>query len=220
MRAADAGTSLSMLDWPSDPGTTPTRSRLAASSKAETDMMWEQIFFQGWEPLARTAIGTSATYLALVVLLRIAGQRTLAKWYAFDLIVTVALGSTFANGVLSKDVSIAQSVLGFMILVGLQFVIAWTVVRWSPMRLIVNPAPTLVLHHGQFVGDAMRSQRVAEADVRAAVRRQGIAELESVGAVILEADGTFSVIKDLAGRASALADIPELGGSNTSNEEP
>src|SRR3954470_22026221 len=69
--------------------------------------MLEQMFFQGWEPLLRTAIGTTATYLALVVLLRVAGQRTLAKWYAFDLIVTVALGSTFANGVLSKDVTIA-----------------------------------------------------------------------------------------------------------------
>jgi len=181
--------------------------------------MSEQIFFQGWEPLLRTAIGTTATYLALVVLLRVAGQRTLAKWYAFDLIVTVALGSTFANGVLSEDVTIAQSVVGFIVLIGLQFIIAWIVVRWSPMRTIVNPAPTLVLHLGRFMNDAMKSQRVAEADVRAAVRRQGLADLESVGAVILEADGTFSVIKDLGRSVSALADIPELGGSNSENQE-
>jgi uncharacterized membrane protein YcaP (DUF421 family) len=93
----------------------------------------QHIFFQGWEPLLRTALGTTATYIALIVLLRIAGQRTLAKWYAFDLIVTVALGSTFANGVLSKDVSVAQSVIGFVILIGLQFAIAWTVIHWSPM---------------------------------------------------------------------------------------
>jgi uncharacterized membrane protein YcaP (DUF421 family) len=147
-------------------------------------------------------------------------QRTLAKWYAFDLIVTVALGSTFANGILAKDVSIAQSIVAFLMLVGLQFAIAWTVVHWSPMRLVVNPAPTLLLDRGQFVHDAMRRQRVAEADVRAAVRRQGIADLASVGEVVLEADGTFSVIKDLASRASALADVPELGGSNSENEEP
>jgi uncharacterized membrane protein YcaP (DUF421 family) len=171
----------------------------------------QQIFFQGWEPLSRTALGTSATYLALIVLLRIAGQRTLAKWYAFDLIVTVALGSTFANGVLSKDVSVAQSVLGFIILVGLQFAIAWTVVHWSPMRIIVNPRPTLVLHDGRFQDSAMRSQRVSEADVRAAAR--------GYRRVVLEADGTFSVIQKLSDRSSALADIPELGGSNEENKE-
>src|SRR3954452_18609959 len=145
--------------------------------RSALDALLEQMFFQGWEPLIRTAIGTTATYLALLVLLRVAGQRTLAKWYAFDLIVTVALGSTFANGVLSKDVTIAQSVVGFVILVGLQFIIAWMVVRWSPMRVIVNARPTLVLYEGKFVAEAMRSQRVAEADVRAAVRRQGLAEL-------------------------------------------
>lgn len=175
------------------------------------------MLFQGWEPLLRTAVGTTVTYVVLVILLRVAGQRTLAKWYAFDLVVTIALGSTFANGVLSNNITVAQSLVGFVILIGLQFIVAFTVVRWSRLRIIVNPHPTLLLHCGRFVHDAMRSQRVAEADVRAAIRRQGIDRIEDVGAVVLEADGTFSVIKDLGSNASALADIPELGGSNRAN---
>ncbi|MGY4629971.1 DUF421 domain-containing protein [Bradyrhizobium sp. USDA 4486] len=175
------------------------------------------IIFQGWAPLLRTAIGTTINYLALVVLLRLAGPRTLAKWYAFDLIVTVALGSTFANSVLSGDISVAQSLVGFVILIGLQFIIAFAVAHWSPLRVIVNPQPTLLVHQGKLVRDAMRSQRVAEADVRAAVRQHGIDHLEDVGAVVLEADGTFSVIRQLGSEASALADIPELGGSNAAN---
>jgi uncharacterized membrane protein YcaP (DUF421 family) len=175
------------------------------------------ILFQGWTPLLRTAIGTTVTYVALVVLLRIAGPRTLAKWYAFDLIVTVALGSTFANSVLSGDITVAQSLVGFVILIGLQFITAMAVAHWSQLRVVVNPQPTLLLHQGRFVHDAMRSQRVAEADVRAAVRQHGIARIEDVGAVVLEADGTFSVIRELGSAASALADIPELGGSNSAN---
>jgi hypothetical protein len=35
--------------------------------------------------------------------------------------------------------------------------------------------------------------------------------------VVREADGTFSVIKQLRSDASALADIPELGGSDSVN---
>jgi len=87
------------------------------------------------------------------------------------------------------------------------------------MRIIVNAPPTLVLHDGRFQDDAMRSQRVAEADARAAVRRQGLSRLEDVGVVVLEADGTFSVIPKLSDRPSALADIPELGGSNEENKK-
>ena len=52
---------------------------------------------------------TTVTYFCLIILLRFAGQRTLAKWYAFDLIVTVERGSTFANGVLSNSITVTQS---------------------------------------------------------------------------------------------------------------
>ncbi|MHC4041624.1 hypothetical protein [Bradyrhizobium sp. 23AC] len=44
-----------------------------------------------------------------------------------DLIVTVALGSTYANSVLSGEISVAQSLVGFVMLIGLQFVIAFAV---------------------------------------------------------------------------------------------
>lgn len=49
------------------------------------------------------------------------------------------------------------------------------------------------------------------------MRRQGIDRIEDVDAVVLEADGTFSVIKEVGPKASALADIPELGGSSDAN---
>jgi uncharacterized membrane protein YcaP (DUF421 family) len=40
--------------------------------------------------------------------LRVSGKRTLAKMNAFDLVVTVALGSTLATILLSADVSLAE----------------------------------------------------------------------------------------------------------------
>jgi uncharacterized membrane protein YcaP (DUF421 family) len=186
------------------PGRKANRTEGARAQKA----MLQHIFFQGWEPVLRTAIGTIAIYIMVVLLIRVAGQRTLAKWYAFDLIVTVALGSALANSILSKDVSIAQAVVAFVVLVGLQYFVAWTVVRWRRVRAVVNPRPTLVLLQGRFEAAAMKAQRVAEEDVRAAVRRQGIGSLEEVGAVVLEADGTFSVIASLPARPTALADVP------------
>ena len=53
-----------------------------------------------------------------------------------------------------------------------------------------------------------------------AALRAGISKNEDAGAVILEADGTFSMIKDLSDSASALADIPARGGCSLNNEEP
>jgi uncharacterized membrane protein YcaP (DUF421 family) len=179
--------------------------------------MLHTIFFSGWNPLVRTAVSTVVTYLVLIGLLRFAGSRVLAKWYAFDLIVTVALGSNFATGVLNKDISVAQIIAAFVLLIGLQFLVTWGVLHWSRLRVIVNPQPSLILHNGRFIDDAMKRQRVGEADVRAALRGHGFSSLKQVGAVILEADGEFSVIADLKGDCSALDDIPELGGTNEAN---
>jgi uncharacterized membrane protein YcaP (DUF421 family) len=72
-------------------------------------MNWTMIF-DGWGSIARTAIVGVLAYAALVVLLRISGKRTLAKMNAFDLVVTVALGSTLATILLSKEVSLASGV--------------------------------------------------------------------------------------------------------------
>ena len=67
-----------------------------------------QLFFSGWESLLRTLVVGALTYVVLVAFLRVSGKRTLAKMNAFDLVVTVALGSTLATVLLSKDVALAD----------------------------------------------------------------------------------------------------------------
>lgn len=71
----------------------------------------EPMLFSGWENLLRTLVVGVLAYVSLVVFLRISGKRTLSKMNAFDLIVTVALGSTLATVLLSKDVALAEGAL-------------------------------------------------------------------------------------------------------------
>ena len=47
-------------------------------------------------------------YAALVLFLRISGKRTLAKLNAFDLVVTVALGSTLSAIILQESIALAK----------------------------------------------------------------------------------------------------------------
>ena len=74
------------------------------------------MYFNGWESLLRTLVVGVLAYVSLVVFLRISGKRTLSKMNAFDLIVTVALGSTLATVLLSKDVALAEGALAFALL--------------------------------------------------------------------------------------------------------
>ena len=153
------------------------------------------IFFNGWFPMLRTVLVGILSYAALILFLRFSGKRTLAKMNAFDLIVTVSMGSTLATIILSADVSLAQGVLALALLVALQFAITWSSVRWGWVRRAMTGEPSLLLFRGQYLQAALRRARVTEEEVRAAVRSSGLQAMEDVEAVVLETDGSFSVIE-------------------------
>lgn len=145
--------------------------------------------------IGRTALVGVLAYLSLVLVLRISGKRTLSKLNAFDLVVTVALGSCLATILLSKDTSLLQGVMGYLVLVGMQFVVAWSSSRSKRANEVVSSSPTLVFYAGQPLASALRKERLTEDAVHSAIRAAGIADARSVAAVVLESDGRLSVLQ-------------------------
>jgi uncharacterized membrane protein YcaP (DUF421 family) len=163
--------------------------------------------------LVRTAVIGIFAYAGLVVLLRISGRRTLSKMNAFDFVVTVALGSTLATILLNSDVALAEGLLAFAVLIGLQFLITWSSVRVSWVRKLVTGEPILLVFRGEMLGDAMRSARVTGDEVRAAVRSAGLSAIQDADAVVLETDGSFSVMRESGSGFSTLTHVrspPEI----------
>lgn len=158
--------------------------------------------------LLRVIIVGSCAYVALVVLLRITGKRSLSKMNAFDFVVTVALGSILASTILNDDVSVSEGLLAFSLLCGLQFVVTFLSVRWNPFSRLVKSEPTVLFFESRWIPDALRRERVTEHEVMAAAREQGIGDLSIVRAVVLETNGTISVVR--AGDAPIIKDT--LGG--------
>ncbi len=153
------------------------------------------MFFNSWNDIGRTILVGILAYASLVILLRISGKRTLSKMNAFDLVVTVALGSTLATILLSKDVALAEGIAAFVTLILLQFSIAWLSVRFSTVRSIIKSTPQMLFYRGDFLDGTLQQQRVTREEVVAAVRAQGIADLAAVEAVVLETDGSFTALK-------------------------
>ncbi len=162
------------------------------------------MFFDNWSALSRTVIVGGLAYVGLVVLLRASGKRTLSKMNAYDLVVTVALGSTLATITLSADVALAQGLLALALLIVMQFALTWSTVRVPWLRRLVTSEPSLLFYRAEYLHGALRKARVTEEDVRAAVRGDGHGSLEDVEAVVLEADGSFSVVGKSNGGTSTL----------------
>lgn len=166
------------------------------------------MLFGGWDSLLRTLVVGVLAYSALVVFLRVSGKRTLSKMNAFDLVVTVALGSTLATVLLARDVALADGALAFALLIGLQFAVTWSSVRARWVRQLATGDPLMLLYRGNILPAALLEARVTEDEVRAAIRSAGLASLDKVHAVVLETDGSFSVVqRDEGGSGSSLAGV-------------
>ncbi len=152
------------------------------------------VFFNSWTDLGRVLVLGILGYIALVILLRVSGNRTLSKLNAFDFVVTIALGSTFGSFILNKSISLADGVMGFAVLIGMQYVVTWLTVRSKSIRKIIKSEPSLVYYNGEYLHDSMKRSRVVEAEIEQSARNQGYANLEKVEAVVLETDGSFSII--------------------------
>ena len=165
------------------------------------------MLFDGLAGLGRVLLVGTLAYLALVLLLRVSGKRTLTKLNAFDLVVTVALGSTLATILLSRSVALVEGIVAFALLIGLQWAIAWLSVRSDRFQALIKSEPRLLAHQGRLLHGAMKAERIAREEVLAVLRANGIRSLDQVDAVVLETDGTMSVIQRADGAAGTLETV-------------
>lgn len=168
-------------------------------------------FFSGWPSLARILLVGTPAYLLLLALLHLAGKHNLAKTNAYALVVTVALGSALASAVLTKQVTLTDGVVAIALLLGLQYLLSTLISRWSWAQALITQKPVLLVRDGRLLNDVVRRERVTESEILAALRQSGIDSMDGVGAVVLETDGSFSIIRTVGPSPSALKDVKGAG---------
>ena len=178
------------------------------------NMVYDWIF-KGWESIGRALFVGILAYAGLLVFLRFSGKRTLSKMNAFDLVVTVSLGSTLSTIIVSRQTGLADGLTALGLLIALQFSVAWLSVRWSWFRKAIKSEPTLLFYQGNYLHKALHRERVTENEVLAALRQSGVAHPGNTTAVVLETDGSFTVTQgDNLDRASSMQSVRGTAGDS------
>jgi len=167
----------------------------------------EKLFFKDWESIYQVALCSVIAYITLFIFIRISGKRTLAKLNAFDFVVSVTLGSTLSSMILVK-VTLAEGCVALLIIIILQYLLAWTAKKSHIMENIINSTPILLYYNGKFLEKAMQKEAITEEEILAEIRRYRLDSLTDVKAVVMELNGEISVIKKSgSGGRSSLDDI-------------
>ena len=168
------------------------------------------IFFNSANRLISIAVSTVILFIAIVALVRFLGKRATGQMNNFDWVISVTVGSLAASGILLKDVSIADAVLAIAMIGVLQWGAAWLAARSDSFENIIRAKPRLLLHKGELLEPDMRRENISHHEIYSALRQQGYLQPGDANWVVLENDGTLTVIprKDIElGDAALMSDV-------------
>ena len=177
----------------------------------------EGVFAIGRADALRIALAVPLLYGAVIAFVRVSGKRTTSQMNGFDWVVTVALGSLVASGILPGGATAIEAGLAIALLFALQWLVTFAVSRSDLAEEAVKATPRLLLRNGRPLREAMLAERVNESELRAAVRASGHTRMEDVEWVILETDATLSVAlkTDSSDPRTALTGVAGAKGPDT-----
>jgi uncharacterized membrane protein YcaP (DUF421 family) len=151
------------------------------------------LFDFGIQPLelvARTAI----VYVVFILVLRVFGKRELGQFTIFDLALLLLAANALQPAMTGPDTSVA----GGLVILATVFALNWLTARarehvpW--LRRLLEPEPTVLARDGAWLDTAVRAEDLDEDDLAAALRQHGLERVEDARLVVLEQDGSVSVV--------------------------
>lgn len=157
--------------------------------------------------LPEVVLRTAVVYLFVVTALRLSGKREVGQMSVLELVVILVISDAVQNSMVGDNTSVWGGLVAVTTLLALDFGLKALTRRSRRLREAVEGEPRLLVRDGRLLGRAVRDEGLEEAEVRAAIRSHGLADIEDVRLAVLETDGSISV-------------IPRTSDAPTSNRPP
>ncbi len=142
-----------------------------------------------------SVVRAAAVYLALLLLFRIVGKRTLAETGTFDFVLLLIIAEATQQAMIDDDNSMTNAFLIIVTLLALNVGFSLLKQRSPLVDQLIDDVPVLIVVDGNPLKDRMDRARVDERDILQAAREsQGLARLEEIKYAVLERDGSISVV--------------------------
>jgi uncharacterized membrane protein YcaP (DUF421 family) len=134
-------------------------------------------------------------YLGLLVALRLAGRRELAQMTSFDLVLLLLISNAVQNSINAGDNSLGAGLVSALTLLVLNKAVGWAVWRWRWVERLLQGQPLRIVTDGKIHMGNLRREQLTLAELRSALRKQGVDRITECARVVLEPDGTLSVLR-------------------------
>jgi uncharacterized membrane protein YcaP (DUF421 family) len=134
-------------------------------------------------------------YFFLLVIFRLAGERTLANMTTFDFVLLLIIAEATQQGLIGDDFSITKTFLVITTLVGIDIGLSLLKDRLPLLEKWIDGVPLIIVEDGKPLTARMKRARIDESDVLVAAReRQGLQRMDQIMYAVLERTGEISII--------------------------
>ncbi|WP_442755689.1 DUF421 domain-containing protein [Methylocystis sp. JAN1] len=129
-----------------------------------------------------------------LLLMRLSGRRTFAKWSALDVAVSVIAGSNLSRA-LTGGAPLWGTLVATAALMGLHWTAARLASKSPGMARIIEGPPVPLGADGRLEKPVLRRFGLSEEDVGVALRQEGLDDATQARLFMLEPNGRISILK-------------------------
>ena len=145
--------------------------------------------------LSSVVLRAFVIYGFMLLVMRLAGKRTLAELSTFELVVLLIISEAIQPALVADDSRMTTAMLLVFTIVGTDAVLGLVKDKSRLASRLLDDIPTVLVQDGKLRKEAMARERIEEDDILEAAReRLGLDSLDQVRFALLERTGGISVI--------------------------
>ena len=150
-----------------------------------------------WELVLRSVV----VFGALLLLLRLTGKRQVGQLAPNDLVLLLILSNAVQNSMNAGDNSLVGGLISAVTLVSLNYTVTLLVRKSRKVERFVDGRPQILVRDGALFEGVLDDAGITRAELNGALRQNGCSNLRDVHLVILETNGSISVLRHKAKEA-------------------
>lgn len=150
-----------------------------------------------WDRMVRPTLSVftaAAIYLALLVLFRVVGKRTLAQITTFDVVLLLIISEATQQAMVGEDTTITNAIVAIATLASIDVLLTRLKHRHPTLEAWLDGEPVVLVSDGKPIEANLDRERVDVDDILESARDHGVAALDQVKLAVLERTGKISII--------------------------
>lgn len=145
------------------------------------------------DPILETLGACVAVFVLIIIVTRIIGLRSFAKFTIYDFAFTVAIGSIISS-VLTSATTVVHGYTAIFGLLIITYAVSFLQKNYSGLDNAISNKPILLMDGTEILYQNLKSARIQEEQLVAKLREANVLNFDQVVAVVLETTGDISVL--------------------------